>query len=453
MPALDLASIHLPHTNPYLKGNFAPVLAETTAFDLPVEGHVPEELEGRLLRIGPNPMGMPNDQTYHWFMGSGMAHGLRLRGGRAEWYRNRFVVDDTIAAALGRTPLPGPRNSRYNNTVNTNIMEIGGRTFATVEAGGLPVELTYTLESASRSDFSGSLQHGFAAHPKLDPSTGELHAVTYQPDLRHLSYMVVGKDGRSHTVAEIPAPHSPMVHDMAFTATKVVLLDLPVTFNAAEVGRGFPYTWNATSPARVGLLPRSGDLSGLRWFEAPACFVFHIMNAYDEGDAVIVDVVRHTRTFYQERHGPGEVPSRLVRWTIHQGSGRLEESTLEERGCEFPRFNEAFAGREYRYGYTASAEEGVRFGPAYKHDVSTGRTEVHDYGAGCATLEPVFVPRRGAVAEDDGWIMSFVYNAQRHASDVVIVNAQAFVEAPVATIRLPVRVPFGFHGNWVPDGV
>ena len=453
MPELDLASIHLPHANPFLQGNFAPVVTETTAFDLPVEGEIPQELEGRLLRIGPNPLGMPQDETYHWFMGTGMAHGVRLRGGKAEWYRNRFVVDDTTAGPLLRLPLPGPRNGRYKNTVNTNILDIAGRTYATVEAGGLPVELTYTLESSARSDFGGTLQHGFVAHPKHDPATGELHAISYQPDLKNLSYIVVGKDGRSRTIAEIAAPHGPMVHDMAFTATKVIVLDLPVTFNMEEVGRGFPYTWNAKSPARVGLLPRSGDLSGLRWFDAPACFVFHIMNAFDQGDTVVLDVVRHSRTFDQERRGPGEAASQLVRWTIDLVSGSLQESLLEERGCEFPRFNDAFAGRPYRFGYTASAEDGVRFGPSYKHDVRTGHTETHDYGPGCATLEPVFVSRQGSSVEDDGWIISFVYDATRNASNVVIVDAQAFSEAPVATIHLPVRVPFGFHGNWVPDTI
>ncbi len=177
------------------------------------------------------------------------------------------------------------------------------------------------------------------------------------------------------------------------------------------------------------------------------------MNAFDQGNTVVLDVVRHSRTFDQERRGPGEAASQLVRWTIDLATGSLHESLLEERGCEFPRFNDALAGRPYQFGYTASAEDGVRFGPAYKHDMRTGHTETHDYGQGCATLEPVFVSRQGSSEEDDGWIISFVYDAARNASNVVIVDAQAFSEAPVATIYLPVRVPFGFHGNWVPDAV
>ena len=134
-------------SNPYLQGNFAPVTVETTAFDLPVKGRIPEALAGRYLRIGPNPIGPVDPKTYHWFTGSGMAHGLRLRGSKAEWYRNRAVVSDSIAPLLGRPGLPGPRNGFGDNTANTNVIDIGGRTYAIVEAGGLPVELTYALES------------------------------------------------------------------------------------------------------------------------------------------------------------------------------------------------------------------------------------------------------------------------------------------------------------------
>lgn len=440
-----------PAANPYLAGNFAPVQVETTAVDLPVEGHIPEALQGRLLRIGPNPAGPVDPERYHWFTGSGMVHGLRLNGGRAEWYRNRFVISDGVAAALDRPGLPGPRNGP-NDTANTNVMDMGGRTYAIVEAGGLPVELTDELESVARSNLQGTLRHGFSAHPKLDPATGELQVLTYQPGLEALSYLVVGADGRARSMADIPAPHCPMVHDVAFTARYLIVLDLPVTFDRAMVGKGFPFSWNAGRTPRVGLLPRDGDLGGLRWIEAPSSYVFHVMNAFDdEAGGVVIDVVRHPRMFDTERRGPSEGDAKLVRWRIDLAAGRLTETMLEERGCEFPRFNDAFAGRPYRFGYTASAGEVRHFGPTYKHEVTTGRTEVHDYGPGRAALEPVFVAREGATAEDDGWVLSYVYDAGRDASDVVILNAGDFSGEPVATIRLPVRTPFGFHGNWLPD--
>src|SRR5271163_4432888 len=138
---------------------------------------------------------------------------------------------------------------------------------------------------------------------------------------------------------------------------------------------------------------------------------FHVMNAFDEEGAVVLDVVRRPRVFDRERRGPSEGDPQLVRWRIDLASGRLSQFMLEERDCEFPRFNDAFGGKPYRYGYTVSAGNVQEFGPTFKHDMTTGRTEVHDYGPGRSALEPVFIAREGATAEDDGWVMSYVYNA------------------------------------------
>jgi carotenoid cleavage dioxygenase len=439
--------------NPYLRGNFAPVEVETTAFDLAVSGQIPKDLTGRLVRIGPNPIDA-DPANYHWFTGTGMAHGVRLEGGKAKWYRNRYILgDDAVAAHLGRAPIGGPRNG-FGSDANTNIIAMGAKTYAVVEAGALPVELTDELESVARSNLGGTLAHGFAAHPKVDGPTGELHAITYEPMREALHYLVVDTAGRSRTVAEISAPHFPMIHDTAITQRFAIVLDLPVDFSLSLVGKGFPFAWNPDRMPRIGLVPRDGDLAGLKWIEAPSCFVFHVMNAYDEavsGD-VIMDVVRHPRMFATEMRGPSEGEPILVRWRIDLASGKLSETVLDERGLEFPRFNDAHGALAYRYGYSAGAFDKLKgFGPAYKHDVTRGRNETHDYGPGRATLEPVFVERAGAREEDDGYVISYVYDAGRNASDVVILSAQDFEGPPLATITLPTRVPFGFHGNWIPD--
>jgi carotenoid cleavage dioxygenase len=382
-----------------------------------------------------------------------MVHGLRLRGGKAEWYRNRSVVSDGIASRLGRPGLPGPRNGFGDNTANTNVVDMGGRTYAIVEAGGLPVELTFNLESVARSDLGGSLPHGFTAHPKIDSVTGELHAVTYQPGLEAISYITVDPVGRARVVADIPAPHCPMIHDTAFTARFAILLDLPVHFDFALISQGgFPFRWDENMTPRIGLLPRSGDLAGLKWIEAPSCYVFHVLNAFDDGAEVVMDVVRHPKMFAKEMRGPSEGRPVLVRWRMDPATGRLEETMLDDRSLEFPRLNDARAGQSYRYGYTAgSNDEFNGFGAVYKHDVVTGQNLTHNHGRGRHTLEPVFVARAGAKTEDDGWVMVYVYDQGRDASDVVILDAQDFEGPPVATIELPVRVPYGFHGNWIAD--
>jgi len=447
-----LAPSHGADDNAYLSGNFAPMTSETTAFDLKVRGRIPDELEGRLLRIGPSPIGSVNQTLYHWFTGTGLVHGVRLRGGRAEWYRSRFTMSADAATALGKPPIPGPGDGQ--TSVNTNVTFIGGRVLAIVEAGELPIELDYNLESVARSDFGGTLEGGYTAHPKRDPATGEFVAMTYVPGRPMLRYVAVNAAGRAETRADIPAPHMPMVHDVGFTRNFIIVLDLPVTLQPQRVpGHTFPYFWNDNQAPRIGLLPRNGDLHGLIWFEAPSCYVFHIVNAYEaEGGKVVADVVRHPRTHDRDRRGPNEGTPSLVRWTLDRVRGRLTERLLDDHGSEFPRFDDRLGGQDYRYAYAAHWwGDKVSSGPLYKHDVRSGHTQVHDFGPGHASLEPVFVPRSGTTGEDDGYIMAYVFDAKRNASDVVILSAQDFAGPPLAVVELPVRVPFGFHGDWVPD--
>src|SRR5437870_64171 len=229
--------------NRYLAGNYGPVRDELTATDLPVTGALPDFLDGRYLRNGPNPVVEPDPSTYHWFTGTGMVHGVRLEGGRAHWYRNRFVRGDSVADAKGLPRLPGPRHAFGEGGPNTNVIGHAGRTWALVEAGTTPTELSYELESVAFSDFDGTLPGGFTAHPKRDPVTGELHAIAYYWEWPYIEYLRVGTDGTVNKVVDIPVPGGPMVHDTAITESQVVLFDLPVTFDldAAMGGSVFPY--------------------------------------------------------------------------------------------------------------------------------------------------------------------------------------------------------------------
>ncbi|HJZ07572.1 MAG TPA: carotenoid oxygenase family protein, partial [Trebonia sp.] len=171
--------------NSWLEGPFAPVDQEVTVHDLKVTGSIPKDLDGRLLRVGPNPVDPENPVTYNWFTGNGMVHGVRIRDGKAEWYRNRFVRDDHVARSKGLPPLPGPQQlgggARYvaDNVVNTHIFPQAGKTWAFAEAGVLPVELSYELECLAKSDFGGSLNGSWTGHPHRDPATGELHGMSY----------------------------------------------------------------------------------------------------------------------------------------------------------------------------------------------------------------------------------------------------------------------------------
>ena len=435
--------------NQYLSGNFGPVEKEITSTDLKVTGEIPAELRGRLLRIGPNPVAA-DPETYHWFTGNGMVHGLRLHEGKAEWYRNRFVRDDAVTENRGWEKTPRPKGRDAGGSANTNVIGHAGKTFAIVEAGGLPVELTEALETVAYSDFGGTLPAGFSAHPKLDPDSGELHAAVYSWEWNHIQYVVVGANGAVRKTVDVPTPGSPMVHDCGITENYFILLDLPVVFTPDSSGP--PYLWDESYGARVGLLPREGTSDDVVWCEVDPCYVFHPMNAYEDSDGrVVLDVVRHPKMFATDLRGPNEGAPQLERWLIDPKGGPVKRDLLHDQGQEFPRHDERLVGKPYRFGYTAAFAANVELGGLLKHDLRTGRTERHNEGGARRFLEPVFVPRSEDADEDDGWLLAYVYDEATDKGDVVILHAQEFTGAPLATIHLPQRVPFGFHGNWVPD--
>src|SRR5262249_39620871 len=364
---MDLTAGNIPSANStgalYIARNFAPLKSEVTAFDLEVIGRVPEELTGRFLRIGPNPVDEPDAVhlvRYHWFAGTGMAHGLRLRGGKAEWFRSRFVIDRDAAKALRRPPIPGAGEGNRDGNVNTNLMNAGGRLCAGVEAGSIPVELDYELGTVRRTDFHGTLETGFTGHPKYDPITHEQHALAYEP-FEPVRYISVDRDGRATTKARIDLPHIPLIHDMAFTKSFIIVPDFPVTFQPELSHTDFPWLWDDRRESHIGLLPRNCDVSRLQWFETPRCFAFHFANAYDDGDLTIVDLMKHPRMFFTDQNGPNEGAPILVRWTLNRKSGQLTEAVIDDRGNEFARINGRFGGQPYRYIYTAHWGDDVAF--------------------------------------------------------------------------------------------
>lgn len=438
--------------NRYLTGNYAPVANEVTATELAVTGSLPEVLSGRYLRNGPNPFSAPEPSTYHWFAGDGMVHGIRLRDGRAEWYRNRWVRSAEIARALGEPVRPGPVHADMDFASNTNVIGHAGRTFAIVEAGARPYELTYELDTVGPTDFGGTLPGAYTAHPKRDPATGELHAVSYYWGWGNLvQYTVVDTAGAVRKVVDIEVGGPVSVHDMSLTERFVVIYDLPVVFDveAATSGAGFPYRWDPDYRARVGLLDRDGGADDVRWFEVEPCYVFHPMNAYDDGDRVVLDVVRHGKMFDTHRLGPDEGPPTLERWTVDVTGDKVVEERLDDRGQEFPRVDERVVGRRHRYGY-AGAFLGNETA-LVKHDLDRRTSEVRLLASAGGASEAVFVPSGPEAGEDDGWVLAVVYDPDRDTSDLLVLNAGDFTGEPQAIVHLPQRVPFGFHGNWVPD--
>lgn len=482
--------------NRYLEGEFAPIDREYTLTDLEVAGSIPDYLDGRYLRNGPNPIGEIDPQLYHWFIGDGMVHGIRIRDGKAEWYRNRWVRGPKTARALGEGE-PAGSFPISGIGANTNVIGHAGKTLALVEAGVTNIELTDELETVGGCDFDETLTGGYTAHPKRDPETGELHAVSYSMYRGNtVQYSVIGPDGRARRTVDIEVAGSPMMHDMSLTEKHVVFYDLPVTFDAQQavemtVPRGlhlparlllsaligriripdpmsarqprgstadrrFPYSWNPRYPARVGVMPREGNNADVRWFDVEPCYVFHPMNAYDgdasAGDTIVLDVIRHPKMFATDQLGPNEGPPTLDRWTIDLADGKVRESRIDDRGQEFPRVDERLVGRRHRYGYAPAVGEGASVSDVLlKHDFDGGRTHTRAFGAGKALGEFIFHPSSPDAAEDDGVLMGYVYDHATDRSELALLDAQTMDD--VASVKLPHRVPAGFHGNWVPTPV
>jgi carotenoid cleavage dioxygenase len=435
------------------------------------------------VRIGPNPVTAPDPASYHWFRGTGMVHGLRIRDGRVEWYRNRWVRSGSVARALDEPLRRGPVHASFDASPNTNVISHGGRTLALVEAGPRPYELTDELDTVGPCDFDGTLPGGYSAHPKVDPRTGELHAIGYfwgWPG--HVQYTVVGADGRVRQAVDVPVGGSPMMHDFALTERFVVLLDLPVTLSqqqaagfvprplrglvnrlanvrppapvAAWINRragssgSFPYTWNPDHPARVGLMSRADPSSPVRWFEIDPCYVFHVLNAYDDGPHVVVDCIRHPRMFDRELHGPDEGAPTLDRWTIDLDTGRVHESRLDDHAQEFPRIDDRLAGSKHRFGYTigSSGPPTDKANSVLRHDLLTGGTDLRALGPRQPS-EMTVIGGGDEASDDDDLLMGFVYDPDDDRSSLVMLHAASL--ATVAEVQLPARVPHGFHGNWL----
>jgi carotenoid cleavage dioxygenase len=432
----------------HLRGNFAPIAQEKTAFDLPVRGAVPEALHGLYVRNGPNPK---SGESQHWFLGDGMLHGVELRGGRAAWYRNRWVrthsfVDD--AEPIG----PDGTRDLTAGRANTHVVAHAGRILALVETS-FPVEVTRDLETLGCFDFDGRLTTGMTAHPKLCPRSGELHFFAYSFAPPFLTYHRADASGKLVQSEVIDVPGPTMIHDFAITDRHVVFMDLPVVFDLELAMAGtMPYRWSDEYGARIGVMPRGGSSAEVRWVEIAPCYVFHPLNAYeDERGAVVFDVVRYPELWRKGFSGP---PGVLHRWRLDLGAGRAHEEPLDDRAIEFPRFDERRLGSAHRYGYAVHTKFGSEFGigtSLIKYDVQSGASATHDFGAGRMPSEPVFVPASASAREDEGWVLSYVYDAARDGSDLTILDAADFARDPVATIALPQRVPFGFHGSWIPD--
>jgi carotenoid cleavage dioxygenase-like enzyme len=291
------------------------------------------------------------------------------------------------------------------------------------------------------------------AHPKFDPRTGEMLMFGYSAIEPYLVYNVVDRDGNLVKSEEIDVPWPSMMHDFITTAEHVIFPIFPVVFDLAAIASGGPVmSWQPERGTMLGVMPRDGRGSDVRWLRTDPCFVFHPMNAHTEGERVICEVAQFPVLPLFDH--PDQGPPNLHRWTLDLKCGDVAQERLDDIPAEFPRLDERYTGLRYAHGYAGGSTRERKFTAMFDtilhYNVQTGSRSAHVLPEGSYTGEPVFVPSRPDAPEGEGVLLATVYREAEHSSDLLVLDAENVEKEPLATIKLPTRVPYGFHGNWRP---
>lgn len=436
------------------QGNFRPVAEEVTEMSLKVEGSIPPQLNGLYVRNGTNSSSGISD---HFFGGDGMIHGVRLEAGQAKWYRNRYVDTPVYRKENGGFGTPKPEDT----TSAVSLLYHGGKLMSLGEFGYPYIINPDDLSTEGTYNYDGKLTGNMTAHPRIDPATGELLFFGYNVMQPYLTYMRADAQGNMLQVEPIEITGPSMIHDFAVTDNYVVFMEMQVRFSwlSAIAGSGLPFKWDDNAPCRFGVMPRTGTNADVKWFDVPSCFVFHIMNSFEQGDEVKVDAARYDQLWVKNSHDFFH-PARLSRFTMNMKTGKASVERIYDGAMEFPQVNRDYWTKNYRYGYSLivdeehdspelidKAEGGIR-----KYDLQTGAVDSYQPGPALTPGEAVFIPAsESGGGEDDGYLASYVYDKNTDTSAFCLFDATRVSAGPIARVLLPVRVPVGFHGVWVPE--
>ncbi len=467
---------------PTFTGYDAPSRVEADIFDLEIEGELPAAIAGSWYRMTPDPQYPPllGDDIY--LSGDGMISLFRFEDGHVD-YKSRYVrTERFMAERKARRGLFGAYRNRYTDdpsvggadrtVANTTPVWHGGRLLCTKE-DGLPYEVDPdTLDTKGRFDWNGRLKSlTVTAHAKIDPATNELLFYGYEASgdaSRDMAFCVANAAGKLVREEWFEAPYSAMVHDFAITEDYVVFPIFPTIVELERLKAGGPH-WmsDIARDSYLGVMPRRGTVADMRWFRRPGGQAFHVINAWNEGETIHVDLClseMNTFAFIPDVSGIAYDPSKAAtiptRWDVDmsQNSDRLEERPLGAVPGDVPRVNDGFVGRRYRYAYMGmvdparpmqkSGPVGAGFNLLGRLDVETGKTDVW-YGDDASTFqEPQFIPT--GPAEDDGYIVSVIERHAENRSDVGVFDAKHISDGPIALARMPLRLRGAVHGTWVP---
>lgn len=442
--------------------------------EVEVLGELPRELDGTLYRIGPARHDVYGERYAHWFDGDGMVHALQLRGGRVV-YKNRFVVtkgkraEDAARRRLHATFGTEPKGNvvsrflrrRPKNSANTNIVFHAGKLRALFEAGRPHLLDPKTLETIGEDDMSGTLGANatYSAHPKLDPRTGEMwnFGVCYGPE-SFVDVYVTSAKGVTTRFARVKLPFHGLIHDFEVTETKIVVIVPPVALKTVPLRMAIgqesfasALRWRPELGTRICVIDRA--TRDVRWHHADPFMMFHTIRAWEDGKELTVDVcayeddavLRALRDVMIEPLRAGRAPAFPERLRI-RANGRVERSRLSSTSLEFPRGSSESDDRLYGVSWP----EGLGFlGLPVAVDLATGNAEHAARVPGEFAGECVPVKKAGATSSRDVWLLTVVLDAAHGRSELRVLDGDDLSRPPVARVRMPHVIPFGFHGNWV----
>ncbi len=444
-----------------------------------IEGEIPREIHGTLYRNGPSQKIDPpeGNQALHLFDGDALVHAWRIADGRVH-FTGRYVRTPSFLieqeegrfcfSCVNYVPKDVSDRAMLRESANTNVVWHGGKLMALVE-NAWPFDLDpRTLDTLGKNDFQGRmLGMATSAHPKIDGKRGTMVIHGYQPFPPYVQYYEVSPDGTCTVAEPIETPYAVMMHDIGLTENYAIILQSPITYDGEKlISSGTVFAdalaWEPEKGLRFGIR-RRGANQPVRWFEAPTPgFMFHVGNAYEEGNKIVMDACTYLngqalldslRTWRRGEVKPGWTAKPFL-YELDLESGRCTEKQLDDRGAEFPRLDERLVGYRNRYGYSALnrvAEDNPldTWSTIIKYDRQGGPSVIHDFGSATWPGEPVFVPRAADAAEDDGFVMTVVYDGPTDRSYLAILDARNLGGTPLAKVRLPHPMPVGFHGNFV----
>ena len=466
--------------HPYRTGPWQPQTTEWKADDLQVvEGEIPKDLDGVYLRNTENPV-HPSLKNYHPFDGDGMVHVVGFRDGTA-FYRNRFIRTDGLMAeqdaghalwaGLAERPSSSLRTdgwgarTRMKDASSTDITVHRGTALSTFyQCGDMYRIDPMSAETMGKETWNGAFpfEWGVSAHPKVDDRTGEMLFFNYSKEAPYMHYGVVDANNDLSHYIDVPLPGPRLPHDMAFTENYAIVNDCPLFWDPEALKHDAHMArFHRDMPMRLGVIPRKGRTEDIRWFDAEATYVLHWVNAYEEGDEIVLD------GFFQGDPEPADngmgnawerafrflaldrMQSRLHRWRLNLTTGEVKEQQLSDSITEFGMMNGAHAGQTYRYAYAATGKPSwFLFDGLVKHDLQGGTEERFSFDDGVYGSETAMAPRVGSTAEDDGYLITLTTDMNTDESYAVIFDAARVGDGPVCKLRLPERISSGTHSTW-----